>query len=281
MADLNRARDFMATSARTIDRRRLEVLLDGADPAPVLDAVRGHRNADGGFGWGLEPDQRSPTSQPAGALHVLEACAETGDRGPLAGSVCDWLAKVANADGGVAFSVGDPGGAGVSPVWAAADTHTSSLHITSALCAAAHRAGVEHPWLDAATEFCRREIAALREPPLAYTLKYVLWFLDAAGDTAELERVGAFLPASGAAPVTGGAEGETMYAVDFAPQPGRLAEMLDPDALAADLDRLAAAQEADGGWRQDWVSETPAAALEWRGCMTVYALVALRAHGRI
>ena len=33
----------------------------------------------------------------------------------------------------------------------------------------------------------------------AYTLKYVLWFLDAAGEAPELERVGAFLPASGAA----------------------------------------------------------------------------------
>jgi hypothetical protein len=281
MADLNRARDFMATSARTIDRRRLEVLLDGADPQPVLDALGAFRNADGGFGWGLEPDQRSPTSQPAGALHVLEVCAETGDRGPLAVSACDWLATVSNADGGVPFSVGDAGGAGVSPVWAAADTRTSSLHLTTALCAAAHRAGVEHPWLDAASAYCQREIAALREPPFAYTLKYVLWFLDAAGDAAELERVGAFLPRSGAAPVIGGAEGETMHAVDYAPHPGPLAALIDPDALAADLDRLSAAQEADGGWRQDWVAETPAAALEWRGWVTVRALAALRAHGRI
>ncbi len=271
----------MATAGRVIDRRRLEVLIDGADPAPVLAALRGHQNADGGFGWGLEPDQRSPTSQPAGALHVLEACAESGDRGPLAGEACDWLATVSNADGGVPFSVGDPGGAGVASVWAAADTVASSLHLTSALCGAAHAAAVAHPWRDAATAYCRREIAALQEPPSAYTLKYVLWFLDAAGDTAELERVGAFLPPSGAAPVVGGIEGETMRAIDYAPHPGRVADLIDGDALAADLDRLADEQEDDGGWRQDWASGTPAAELEWRGWVTVRALAALRAHGRI
>jgi hypothetical protein len=35
------------------------------------------RNPDGGYGWGLEPDLRSVTSQPVGAMHAMEVFAET------------------------------------------------------------------------------------------------------------------------------------------------------------------------------------------------------------
>ena len=45
-------------------------------PAAVLAAVDGYRNRDGGYGWGLEPDFRSRTSQPGGALHAFEAFAD-------------------------------------------------------------------------------------------------------------------------------------------------------------------------------------------------------------
>jgi hypothetical protein len=51
----------MATQARVLDRRRFELLNgDTDDPSPVLAALDGYRNSDGGYGWGLEPDLRSP-----------------------------------------------------------------------------------------------------------------------------------------------------------------------------------------------------------------------------
>jgi hypothetical protein len=49
--------------------------------------------------------------------------------------------------------------------------------------------------------------------------------------------------------------------------------------VEADLQRLAAAQQADGGWRVDFTSYSSAAALEWRGHATVGALLQLRADG--
>ena len=42
--DLPAARSFMATHARLLDRRRLELLLDGGDATPVLGALEGYRN---------------------------------------------------------------------------------------------------------------------------------------------------------------------------------------------------------------------------------------------
>ena len=69
--DLTAAAGFLAGSARVLDRRRFDLLFGDGTPGPVLAAVDGYRNPDGGYGWGLEPDLRSRTSQPGGALHAF------------------------------------------------------------------------------------------------------------------------------------------------------------------------------------------------------------------
>jgi hypothetical protein len=46
-------------------------------------------------------------------------------------------------------------------------------------------------------------------------------------------------------------------------------ERLDEAAVAANLERLAAEEDEDGGWSVDFQSYSPAAALEWRGYATV------------
>jgi hypothetical protein len=51
--------------------------------------------------------------------------------------------------------------------------------------------------------------------------------------------------------------------------------------IAADLERLAAGQQPDGGWTVDYGSSSPMASLEWRGYATVRAIRALRANGRL
>lgn len=63
--DVKAARTFLLTHARIIERRLAEIYLDGAtDVEPVLHALEAYRNADGGFGHGLEGDALAPESQP-------------------------------------------------------------------------------------------------------------------------------------------------------------------------------------------------------------------------
>jgi hypothetical protein len=52
--------------------------------------------------------------------------------------------------------------------------------------------------------------------------------------------------------------------------------LFDPGVVSADLQRLIDAQQDDGGWRVDFASYSPAAALEWRGYATVRAVSILR-----
>jgi hypothetical protein len=70
--------------------------------------------------------------------------------------------------------------------------------------------------------------------------------------------------------------------MDFAPLPGGPArELFAPGVVDAELERLAAGQQPDGGWTVDFASFSPAAGLEWRGHRTVQALVLLRANGAL
>ncbi|HYF25018.1 MAG TPA: hypothetical protein VD931_04695 [Baekduia sp.] len=294
MSDLDAARDFVTTHARLLDRRRLAVLVDGAGAAGALDALAAYRNADGGFGWGLEPDLRSAASQPAGALHAFEVLADVAPQtSPLAGALCDWLAAAALPGGGLPFSVAGAAGPGTAPWWAGADPAAPSLHITSAVCIAARRVAAHdpvvaaHPWLADATRWCWEAVGALREARGTYELRNALQFLDAVagslpGAEDHLERLAAFVPASWERPVQGGVEGERLLPLDFAPLPGGPLRALVPaDVIARDLDRLAAGQRADGGWEVDFAPGSPAAELEWRGYATVHALRVLRANGRL
>ncbi|SFW68382.1 hypothetical protein [Amycolatopsis australiensis] len=291
-ANLPAAASFMATHARLLDRRRFELLLGNGGTDAVLAAVDGYRNPDGGYGWGLEPDLRAPESQPGGALHAFEVFEEIGPvTTPHAVRLCDWLASVSTPDGGLPFAlpVADP--AGCAPFWVQADPAAASLQSTAfatgvALRVARHdRAVREHPWLAAATEYCVRSIRELSGPPHAIALSFAVGFADAAHDFhAEapdlLDRLAAYVPPDGLAPVSGGSDGETLRALDFAPLPDRPARALfKQDVIDAELQRLAGGQEDDGGWRVDFASFSPAAELEWRGYATVRAVSILQRNG--
>jgi hypothetical protein len=290
--DLSKASDFMATHARLLDRRRFELLTGDGDRDAALAALNAHRNPDGGYGHGLEPDLRSRTSQPGPALHAFEVLAELAPvTAPEAAALCDWLETVTLPDGGIPFGVRVPDPAGSAPFWAGADPGASSLQITAVVAAMAHRVAAHdpavaaHPWLARATRFCMDAVRAKTEPH-ALELAFALWLLDEVHATepgaAELiALLGEHIPPDGLVPVAGGLEDEMMRPLDFAPLPGTpVRALFAPDVVAAELDRLDRGQEADGGWRVDFASYSPAAELEWRGYQTVKAVSILRANGR-
>jgi hypothetical protein len=290
--DLAAASDFLAGSGRLLDRRRFDLLVGDGDSDAVLAAVEGYRNPDGGYGWGLEPDLRSRTSQPGGALHALEAFADVSPRTTVrAGELCDWLAGVSLSDGGLPFALPVPDAAASAPFWVGADATVSSLQITAVVTATAHRVAAAdtavagHPWLVRATDYCLNAVRDLGPHPHAMVLAFTAQALDAAAATrpeaAQLvEGLRPHVPADGLLHVAGGADDEFMRPLDFAPLPGGPARTLFADGVVdAELERLADGQQSDGGWAVDFDSYSPAATLEWRGHRTVQALVLLRANG--
>jgi hypothetical protein len=289
--DLDAAAGFLARHGRMVDRRRFELVLGRGDPAAAVAAVNAYRNPDGGYGWGLEPDLRSATSQPGGALHAFEVFADLAPTvAPEAATLCDWLDSVTLPGGGLPFALPVPDPAGCAPFWVDADQRTPSLQITAVVAAVAHEvarhdpAVAGHPWLERATGYCLRAIADLPDEPFAIELAFAVRLLDViAVDRPEAARLlsalGRHIPDDGLVPVVGGAPGESMRPFDFAPHPdGPARRLFHPDVIAAEHTRLAQQQRSDGGWEVDFASYSPAAELEWRGHATVRAVSILDPH---
>ena len=288
--DLDAAVSFVAGHARLLDRRRLLLFLGRDDASGTLAALDAYRNADGGYGWSIEPDLRSPESQPTGAMHAFEVLAEVGMAGhQRAVELCDWLHEHTLPDGGLPFVVPLGDASASAPWWVSGDPTTSTLQMTAQVAAQAHRvaqhneAVAGHPWLEVATAWCIEAIRNL-DAPHAYELLFAVRFLDAASDAVPealdlLAGLKGRFPASGVVAVEGGSGHEVLNPVQFAPVPDRPAHSLfTPEVIAADLQRLAGLQQADGGWVVDFASCSPAAALEWRGYATVEAVMVLQPH---
>jgi hypothetical protein len=289
--DVAAATDFLTGHGRQLDRLRLLHAGGETSADAVLAALDAYRNADGGYGWGLEPDLRDRSSQPGGALHAFEVFAEVAPTiSPHASALCDWLQTVALPDGGIPFALPVDNDAACAPFWVGADHAHSSLHITAAVTAMGHRVAKAdpavrtHPWLAASTAYCLETIASRDRAEHTLELMYSLWFLDEVADSVpgaadHIRRLGAVVPADGLLHVDGGLDDEFIRPLDIAPFPGTPVRALFADHdVDRELERLASRQQADGGWPEEFASYSPVAALEWRGYLTVRAVTVLAAN---
>jgi hypothetical protein len=283
------AERFIQAEARLLEQRLFATCFRGAPPSGVVDALRGYRNADGGFGHGLEPDKRCPASLPVDVEVAIEALATAGtaDAG-LLGPACDFLAAVADrVDAGGAVPL-------VFPViedypraehwsdWA----YPPGVNPTAGLAGLLHRLQFAHPWRDAATAYCWRVLEDDPLPDDVHALAEVLVFLSHVPDRERAARhaaaVVAHLPGREMYHLDPDAPGYGLTPLRMAPAPDAPWRSLFTDAqIDGHLDRLLANQQEDGGWPITWDPPSAASRLEWRGKVTLEAVRTLRAYGRI
>lgn len=284
--DLATATDFMWRTARLLDRRRFAYLFLEGERQSVVEALRPYQNADGGFGNALEPDVRAPVSQPVPTWKALCILDEAGAfHDPMVAQVGDYLLSITTAEGGVPYALPSVRGYPRAPWWEAeGEPPPASLNPTAAIAALLHKHHIEHPWLPAATDYCWRKLDAM-DKTSAYEMRAVLPFLDFVSDRQRAERVfgriGPKILEQNLVALAPTAEDDPQYPLKFAPNPNSLARRLFSDTvIEAHLDELASAQQVDGGWNINWLSWNPAGLFEWRGIVTIEALVTLREYGR-
>ena len=280
---LNRARNFMLRNARLLDRHLFAYLFDGAPSEPVIDALRAYRNGDGGFGNALEPDKRCPDSQPVDAevalkiLHLVD-----GFDDPMVGKLCDWLDRTTDDSGGVAFSLPSVNSYPHAPWWQAPTSPPPWINPTGSIVAILLKRGTDHAWIGRATEFCW---AFLEDQlPTGFDdLRCAIAFLEQAPSPersqALLSRIRAYLLSSNEIEYDLTAAGYVHPPLDWAPAPtGFGYSLFDRDQLVEGLKALAKVQRDDGGWPIKWPAISPGVELEWRGRVTIEALLTLQAY---
>jgi hypothetical protein len=282
---LSRARDFVFANARVLERYLFAYHFEDGPAEPVVRALGAYQNGDGGFGNGLEPDKRTPHSQPQDveiAFETLDAIGAFG--GPLVRRACDWLETITTPEGGVPFSLASANDYPHAPWWRVkAANPPAELNPTAAIAGYLLKHGVRHPWLARAGAFCWR---AIEESDSAqfHDLMPMINFLTNTPESARaaplLARVAETIAAPGVVERDPEAEGYVKKPLDWAPSPRAFAhDLFDEALLRRHLGALADAQEEDGGWPISWQTISPGVELEWRGAVTIKALRTLEAYG--
>lgn len=290
--DVPAAERFVRLNARWIDVLRFERAFAGGSDGAVVQALFAYRNADGGFAGQLEPDLRTPRSQPQSAELALRVFAELGHvPADVAGGLCDWLETVTTAEGGVPFTHPSAQEHPAAPHWLHADAETASLNPTAAIVGLLHRLGiVGHPWLERATGFCWDRLADESVAIEMYDVRAATWLLDPAVPVAPTsDAARARLSAAVAETITldpadsaPGAEEHRLGPLAVASRPSDPGYgLFAAETLAVHFDALAAQQQDDGGWDVNFPTLSPGAHAEWRGWATVDALLTLDAAGRL
>jgi len=279
-----RAREFILTHARLLERLLFAARFEGGDAAAVGRVVAAYQNGDGGLGHALEPDLRCSSSQPLFAEVGLSALRDAGRREPeLARRLCDYLETVCDARGLVpiidAQALCEPR----ASHWTAAGE--PSLNPTAGICGLLHFQQVEHGWLERATQTCQSLLLA-QPPQEGHTLLSAAQLCEhipdprAAGQLTEvvaraLPQATFYIPE---APVTE----YGLTPLHFArASDSQFAPFFTATQLDGHLDELAAQQQEDGGWPIHWEAPGPGATCEWRARVTYEALRVLDGYGRL
>lgn len=309
-AAVDRARTYVATAARPLERARLRCLLDGTSIEELVDALRDFQVDDGGFGRALESDCRAPEASVLAtltALDILRMHEAPGDH-PLVAQACDWLlAHVEEDDAGRAVWPFLPPSAQASPhaPWwdqrepgqlaATFDGFVANpgVAITAHLWRH-HAAGGSVPaeLLDRLTEQTRQVVRAGVAAEEVNAHDALAHFAGESATPADVraevvDYLSAVLPERVLRP-EGGYTTYGIHPLWIAPSPTHpLAPVLASEIESA-LEAAIADQEPDGSWAPFWnwgggehAEAWRVAEPEWRGTLVVRNLAALTAYGRV
>ena len=305
LEQFRRARRFLKTEARALDRALFAYRFESAPTSRVTDALAPYQNADGGFGHALEPDVRTPSSSALatgiglGILKELDRPA----RDPMVSRAAAYLLETFDAGKAVWRAVPhDANGYPHAPWWHDEDGSLARTFDGFLVVPRARLVGLLHhyaelvpeDWLDSVTEETVSAIETLEGEAFGGggdTLRYALELAE----TDELpqrhkprllprlrdltERIVSRKPDEWG--------GYCATPLKIAPSPESAVADALRDDLQRNLDYKIEHQTAEGTWEPTWTwgpvypEAWEEAKREWRGHLTLETLTSLRAFGRM
>ena len=291
-AQYRKARDFILTNARMIERRLFHYHFEQDDRAGVYHAVYAYRNPDGGFGHRMEPDTASPESQPLFSIMALESLEEVGllNKDLLLKDFMPYFENITTTKGGIPWMFRPKGD------YPCAEHFTkvkewAALSTTAPLLGLLEKYNIQLPWMEKAEVFVWEEIERIKEKHVFCHLctSRRLIFLQHTKNRDEaakaLEDLKGWILAEGVLCQDPNEEGWGLYgkphSLMYAPTPNSLLSPIFTQAqIETDLDALIASQKEDGRW-DTWYGLSEGMKLEWAGIQTLWTLKVLKSYNRI
>jgi len=287
-----KARDFILTNARMIERRLFEFHFENGNKEGVFHAVYAYRNSDGGFGHGMEPDTASPESQPLFSVMALETLDEVGylNAELILKDFMPYFESITTEKGGIPWMLRPkseyPCGSHFKAVkeWAALST-------TAPLLGILEKYNVDIPWMKNAEQFVWSEFERIKEKhAFCYLcvqrrltfLKYTKSQDKAKKTIYDLKN---WILADGVLCIDKSDNGWGLYgkphSLNYASSSESLLNSLfTNETIESDIKELINRQKNDGHW-DTWYGISEGTKLEWAGIQTLWALKVLKNYGRI
>jgi len=287
-----KARDFILTNARMIERRLFEFHFENGTKEGIFHAVYAYRNSDGRFGHGMEPDTASPESQPLFSIMALETLDEVGylNAELILKDFMPYFKSITTEKGGIPWMLRPksdyPCGEHFKTVkeWAALST-------TAPLLGLLEKYKIDIPWMKKAEQFVWDEIERIEEKHVFCHLCVPrrLQFLQYTKnrDKAEnaIDDLKNWILADGVLCKDKSDDGWGLYgkphSLNYASSSDSILYSLFPkETIEADLKELIRRQKDDGRW-DTWYGISEGTKLEWAGIQTLWALKTIKNYNGI
>jgi hypothetical protein len=293
-----KARDFLLTRARPLERARYRFYFGGGPVAEARAALAAFQNTNGGFGHALEPDLRLPGSSALATSVAFQFFRELGlpVADPMVRAAVRWtqLAFDRTLDRWPATPPGVNDWPH-APWWTWQEPGVRGFTANPGVELVAHlwhyHAAVDAGFLAEVTARVQQLLGTLPGKPEMHDLLCVLRLAETPTAPAALrDQAAEGVRRAGPALVERDPNAWTGYSLQplmLAPQIDSLLAPLLSDAVPANLDFIVNRQGDDGAWAPTWSwadlfpEDWPQAEREWKGVLTMQTLLTLRSYGRL
>jgi hypothetical protein len=290
--NFTKAKDFILTNARMIERRLFQFQFGNDGPEGIFHAVYAYRNADGGFGHGMEPDTASPESQPLFSIMALETLDEVGylTKDIILNDFMPYFESITTDKGGIPWMLLP------KSHYPCADhfrtvKEWAALSTTAPLLGMLEKYKIEIPWMPKAEQFVWGEFERIKgKHAFCYIcvprwLTFLKYTKNQEKANKTIEAIKAWILAEGVLCTDKSDEGWGLYgkphSLNYAPTPGSiLSSMFAEEMINADLNEVIRRQKDDGRW-DTWYGFSEGMKLEWAGIQTLWTLKILKNYDRI
>jgi hypothetical protein len=287
-----KARDFILTNARMIERRLFEFHFENGTTEGIFHAVYAYRNSDGGFGHGMEPDTASPESQPLFSIMALETLDEVGylTKEIILNDFMPYFESITTEKGGIPWMF-RPKSTYPCEEHFKTVKEWAALSTTAPLLGILEKYEIDIPWMKKAEQFVWSEFERIKDKHIFCYLCVPRWltFLkytksqDKANKT--INNLKIWILADGVICKDKSDDGWGLYekphSLNYAhSSESILYSLFTKETIESDLKELINRQKNDGRW-DTWYGISEGTILEWAGIQTLWALKTLKNYDKI